>query len=98
MASIGVCLETFFTDLDYRSRMERVRASGFTRYEFWFHDKRFDGSRLFNEPKDFSMIAEMDAKLGMTCTDFIFNHRTRESWRPSSTRTTGRASSTASRA
>jgi len=74
MGAIGVCLETFFTDLDYRQRLRRLAELGFTRYEFWFHDKRFDGSRLFDEPKDFAEIAALNRELGLVCTDFIFNH------------------------
>jgi hydroxypyruvate isomerase len=74
MAEIAVCLETFFTDLDYRERLRRVHEAGFRTYEFWFHDKRFDGSRLTNEPKDFEMFAELNEELGVRCNDFIFNH------------------------
>ncbi len=53
MAKIGVCAETFFSDLPYDQRMRKIAALGFTRYELWFHDKRFDGARLHDEPKDF---------------------------------------------
>jgi hydroxypyruvate isomerase len=74
MAKIGVCAETFFSDLPYRQRLEKIAALGFRNYELWFHDKRFDGSRLHDEPKDFGMIAECNEKLELTCTDFIFNH------------------------
>jgi len=74
MAKIGVCLETFFSDLPYRERIEKVASLGFTRYEFWFHDKRFDGSRLHDERRDFDMLAELNQKHGLACTDFIFNH------------------------
>jgi hydroxypyruvate isomerase len=74
MARIGVCLETFFSDLDYKSRLSKVAALGFKYYEFWFHDKRFDGAGLHDEKRDFAMLAEMNAKHGLTCTDFIFNH------------------------
>ena len=74
MATIGVCAETFFTDLSYEERLRRIAALGFRFYELWFHDKRFDGSRLLDEPKDFGMIADLNQELGLTCTDFIFNH------------------------
>jgi hypothetical protein len=40
----------------------------------WFHDKRFDGVRLHDEPKDFDSLAELNDRLGLPCTDFIFNH------------------------
>jgi len=74
MAKIGVCAETFFSDLAYEQRLREIAAAGFTRYELWFHDKRFDGSELYDEPKDFHRLAELNAELGLTCTDFIFNH------------------------
>ena len=74
MAKIGVCAETFFSDQPYRERLQRIARLGFRYYELWFHDKRFDGSRLHEEPKDFAMFSELNAKLGLTCTDFIFNH------------------------
>ena len=74
MAKIGVCAETFFSDLPYDQRLRKISALGFTRYELWFHDKRFDGARLHDEPKDFDHLAELNEKLGLTCTDFIFNH------------------------
>ena len=58
-------------DLPYEQRLRRIAALGFTRYELWFHDKRFDGARLHDEKKDFERLAELNAKLGLTCTDFI---------------------------
>ncbi len=74
MAKIGVCAETFFSNLPYEERLRNIAALGFTRYEVWFHDKRFDGARLHDEPKDFPRLAELNEELGLTCTDFIFNH------------------------
>jgi len=74
MAKIGVCAETFFSDLPYPERLRRIAALGFTRYELWFHDKRFDGAGLHDEPKDFDLLAALNEKLGLSCTDFIFNH------------------------
>ncbi len=74
MAKLGACIETFFTDQPYAERIRRVAALGFKAYEFWFHDKRFDGKALVPEKKDFDQIAELNAKLGLTTTDFVFNH------------------------
>ena len=74
MARIGVCMETFFTDMNYEDRIKRIYELGFTNYEFWFHDKRFDGSNLINEDKNFERIAELNDLYGLTCTDFVFNH------------------------
>jgi hydroxypyruvate isomerase len=74
MIKIGVCIEPFFSTLPYRKRIEKVHALGFTSYEFWFHDLRFDGTDLVPEKKNFSEIAELNAKYGLTTTDFVFNH------------------------
>lgn len=74
MKNLGVCIETFFYDLPYRQRLEKIAALGFKRYEFWFHDMRFDGAAIHPERRDFDMIAEMNERLGLTVTDFIFNH------------------------
>jgi hydroxypyruvate isomerase len=72
--AIGVCIEPFFSDLPYRRRIEKVKELGFSTYEFWFHNKRFDGKALIDEHKDFDEIAELNEKLGLTTTDFVFNH------------------------
>ncbi|MBN1835102.1 MAG: TIM barrel protein [Spirochaetales bacterium] len=72
--AIGVCIETFFSDLPYRERIRKVKELGFSTYEFWFHDKRFDGKGLIDEPKDFDEIAGLNRELGLTTTDFVFNH------------------------
>lgn len=71
---MSVCIETFFTDLDYRERIERIAELGFRHYEFWFADKRFDGANLTDEPKDLDMLAELNAKHGLVTADFVFNH------------------------
>jgi hydroxypyruvate isomerase len=74
MPQVGVCIEIFFGDLPYAERIRRVAKLGFTAYEFWFHDKSFDGRNLAAGAKDFDMLAELNAKHGMTVTDFVFNH------------------------
>jgi hydroxypyruvate isomerase len=74
MAKIGVCIEPFFSVLPYRQRIEKVHALGFTSYEFWFHNLRYDGTNLVPERKDFGEIAELNAQYGLTTTDFVFNH------------------------
>jgi len=74
MAKLGVCIETFFTDLPYPERIRRAAACGFKAYEFWFPEKRFDGKGLFDEVKDLDAFAELNAKLGLTTTDFVLNH------------------------
>jgi hydroxypyruvate isomerase len=74
MAKIGVCIELFFSDLPYRERLKRIHGLGFKHYEFWFHDKRYDGKQLLPEPKDFEELAGLNAEYGLTCSDFVFNH------------------------
>jgi len=74
MAKLSACIEPFFSDLPYADRILRVAELGFTAYEFWFHDKRFDGNGLAPEKKDFHQIGELNARLGLTTTDFVFNH------------------------
>src|SRR4030042_514358 len=73
MAKIAVCVEPFFPDLPYPERLERIRKLGFRHYEFWFLDKRFDGQALIDERKDLEGLAECNARLGLPCTDFVFN-------------------------
>lgn len=72
--AIGVCIEPFFSDLPYRERIKKVKDLGFTAYEFWFHNRRFDGKSLSDEAKDFDEIAELNQRYGLTTTDFVFNH------------------------
>ena len=74
MAKIGVCIEPFFPDLPYAERLARIRKLGYRHYEFWFLDKRFDGKALLDEKKDLEQLAECNARYGLTCTDFVFNH------------------------
>lgn len=74
MAKIGVCIESFFSDLPYKKRIEKIAKLGYTSYEFWFHDKRFDGKGLVPEMKNFDEIAELNAKYGLVTNDFVFNH------------------------
>jgi hydroxypyruvate isomerase len=74
MAKIGICIEIFFGDQPYAERIRRASELGFKGYEFWFHDKAFDGKALTPAKKDFNALAELNAKYGMTATDFVFNH------------------------
>jgi hydroxypyruvate isomerase len=74
MAKLSVCIEPFFSSLPYAERIRRIAELGFTAYEFWFHDKRFDGHGLVPEPKDFPQIAELNQRYGLTTTCFVFNH------------------------
>jgi hydroxypyruvate isomerase len=74
MAKLSACIEPFFCDQPYAERIRRVAELGFTAYEFWFHDKRFDGKGLVPEKKDFDQIAELNARHRLTTTDFVFNH------------------------
>ncbi len=72
--AIGVCIELFFSDLPYRDRIKKLKDLGFSAYEFWYHNRRFDGKRRIDEAKDFDEIAELNQRYGLTTTDFIFNN------------------------
>ena len=74
MIELSACIEPFFPDLDYADRIRKIHEIGFKAYEFWFHDKRFDGSRLIDEMKDFDHIAELNHEYGLVTADFVFNH------------------------
>jgi hydroxypyruvate isomerase len=74
MAKLSACIEPFFSELPYAERIRRVAELGFSAYEFWFHDKRFDGKGLVPEKKDFDQIAELNARYGLITADFVFNH------------------------
>jgi hydroxypyruvate isomerase len=74
MVKLDVCIEPFFPSLPYPERIRSIARLGYKAYEFWFHDKRFDGQGLLPEKKDFDEIAELNAKLGLVTTDFAFNH------------------------
>jgi hydroxypyruvate isomerase len=74
MAKLDVCIEPFFSDRPYAERIRRIAELGFKAYEFWFHDKRFDGKGLVPEKKDFDQIGELNAKYGLVTADFAFNH------------------------
>jgi hydroxypyruvate isomerase len=72
--SLGVCIELFYAEAPYAARIRKVKELGFSSYEFWFPDKRFDGSALTDEPKDFDELADLNRSLGLTTTDFVLNH------------------------
>ena len=74
MVKLSVCIEPFFSELPYADRIRKVAELGFTTYEFWFHDRRYDGKGLVPEDKDFHRIAELNAKYGLTTAAFVFNH------------------------
>ena len=63
MAKLSACIEPFFSDLPYAERIRRVAELGFTAYEFWFHDKRFDGKAPRRRRRRTStQIAELNAQ------------------------------------
>ncbi|WP_422479053.1 TIM barrel protein [Pleomorphochaeta sp. DL1XJH-081] len=74
MRDIGVCIEPFYQGMAFGQKLEKIKALGFTSYEFWFHDKIFTGDTLIDEMKDFSKIAELNASLGLRTNDFVLNH------------------------
>jgi hydroxypyruvate isomerase len=74
MVEIGACIEPFFSDLNYEDRIEKIYQLGFKVYEFWFHNKRFDGTKLIDEMKDFDKIGELNEKYELRTADFVYNH------------------------
>ncbi len=74
MAKIGVCIEPCFGEMDYKTRIETIAKIGYKYYDLWFHNKGFTGSALTDEHKDFDMIAELNAKYGLTTTSFVHTH------------------------
>lgn len=74
MVEIGACIEPFFSDLNYEDRIQKIHGLGFKAYEFWFHNKRFDGTGLVDEMKDFDKIGELNERYGLHTTDFVYNH------------------------
>jgi hydroxypyruvate isomerase len=74
MVKLAACIEPFFSSMDYAERIRKIHDIGFTAYEFWFHDKRFDGSGLVDEMKDFDRIAELNEQYSLTTADFVYNH------------------------
>ena len=74
MVNIDVCIEPFFVSEQYEKRIKNIYELGFKNYEFWFHNKRFDGKSLVDEKKDFKAISELNRDLGLTTVDFVFNH------------------------
>ena len=72
--TLGACVELFFGDLGYVDRIRMLHSLGFRSYEFWFHDKHFDGRQIVDLPKPIDEIAELNQSLGMSVTSFVFNH------------------------
>jgi hydroxypyruvate isomerase len=71
---IGVCAEIFFDDLPYAKRLERYARMGFTSYEFWFPEIPAGGKGFTAGLGDFNELAELNARLGLSVTNFVFNH------------------------
>lgn len=74
MAKLGVCIELLFVELPYAERVRKAKELGFGAYEFWFHNMTFDEKKLTREEKDLDTLADLNSKLGLTITDFVFNH------------------------
>lgn len=74
MVDIGVCIEPFYDGMTFEQKLRKIKAIGFSSYEFWFHDKTFTGGDLVDELKDFSEIARLNKELGLRTNDFVLNH------------------------
>ncbi len=73
MVKITVCLETFFSELSYQDRLERVAKIGYQAVEFWLHDHWFDGKSLIPREKGLEGIKKTVRDLGLEVSDFTVN-------------------------
>lgn len=73
MASIGVCIEPFFTGLTRPERVRKIAALGFTKYEFWSPCASLAGPGMIQASKDFDLLGELNARLGLETTGFLYS-------------------------
>jgi hydroxypyruvate isomerase len=73
MVKIGICIETVFSDLPYEERIKRIAEIGFLSFEFWYHDRRFDGANLIKESKDIEAIAKIARDKRLQVSNFVVN-------------------------
>lgn len=58
MVNLSVCIEMYWTDLDYAERIRRVAALGFNAYEFWgWSSKDLEAIRAAQEESGLSLAA-----------------------------------------
>ena len=74
MVTLGVCLETVFTDLPVEERIGKIAAAGFVSVEFWHPEATWDGKGInANLPKDAAGIRQACSEHGVTVNDFVLN-------------------------
>ncbi|HPP51830.1 MAG TPA: TIM barrel protein [Thermoguttaceae bacterium] len=74
MITIGVCLETVFTDRPAPERIARIRQAGFSGVEFWHPEGTWDGSTIRRDwAKDPQQLREAAEQQGVVLTDFALH-------------------------
>jgi hydroxypyruvate isomerase len=68
----GVCLEMFFTDRPFLSRIAAAGRAGYKHAEMWFTDRTFNGRGLrTNDPKDPGEVRAEAERAGVTITNVV---------------------------
>ncbi|MEA1950048.1 MAG: TIM barrel protein, partial [Planctomycetota bacterium] len=74
MVTLGVCLETVFTDLSVEERIAKIAEAGYAAVEFWHPEATFDGSQVdFQQSKDAAAIAQACSQHGLVLNDFAMH-------------------------
>lgn len=74
MATIGLCLETVFTDLPVEERIGKIAEAGFRCVEFWHPEGTWDGHGIqFSLPKQAEPIRRACERHGVTLNDIVVN-------------------------
>jgi len=74
MVTLGVCLETVFTDRPVTERIAGIRRAGFRSVEFWHPEGTWDGSSVRTDlAKDPALLREAAASHGVSLSDFALH-------------------------
>ncbi|MBN2292753.1 MAG: TIM barrel protein [Pirellulales bacterium] len=74
MVTLGVCLETVFTDLPVEQRIAKIAEAGYAAVEFWHPEGTFDGSQVdFDQPKDAAALSQACIQHGLVLNDFAMH-------------------------
>lgn len=74
MVTLGVCLETVFTDLPVEQRITKIAEAGYKAVEFWHPEGTFDGNQVdFEQAKDPAALKQACSQCGVTLNDFAMH-------------------------